>query len=39
MLPPRNLGVLIPGPQAHGAKLAFEKYFIWKARKGYVGLP
>jgi len=39
MLPPRKMGVLIPGPQAHGAKLAFEKYFLWKARKGYVGLP
>lgn len=39
MLPPRKAGVLIPGPQAHGAKLLFEKYFLWKARHGYVRLP
>ena len=39
MLPPRKGGVLIPGPQNHAAKLAFEKYFIWKMRNGYVRLP
>ena len=39
MLPPRKHGVLIPGPQAHAMKLAFEKYFLWKARHGYEGLP
>ncbi|MFG2006809.1 NAD(P)/FAD-dependent oxidoreductase [Spirillospora sp. NPDC048911] len=39
MLPPRKAGVLIPGPQAHAAKLAFEKYFLWKSRNGYVRLP
>jgi sulfide:quinone oxidoreductase len=39
MLPPRKMGVLIPGPQAHGAKLLFEKYFMWKSRHGYVRLP
>ncbi len=39
MLPPRKHGVLIPGPQAHAMKLAFEKYFVWKARHGYVNLP
>ncbi|HEU5161052.1 MAG TPA: FAD-dependent oxidoreductase [Streptosporangiaceae bacterium] len=39
MLPPRKAGVLIPGPQAHAAKLAFERYFLWKARHGYVRLP
>jgi NADH dehydrogenase FAD-containing subunit len=39
MLPPREHGVLIPGPQAHLMKLAFEKYFLWKAQHGYVGLP
>ncbi len=38
-LPPRKHGVLIPGPQAHAMELAFEKYFLWKARHGYVGLP
>jgi NADH dehydrogenase FAD-containing subunit len=39
MLPPRKHGVMIPGPQAHAGKLAFEKYFMWKTRHGYVNLP
>lgn len=39
MLPPRKHGLLIPGPQAHALKLGFEKYFLWKARHGYVQLP
>ena len=39
MLPPRKHGVLVPGPQAHAFKLAFEKYFLWKNRHGYVNLP
>jgi sulfide:quinone oxidoreductase len=39
MLPPRKHGVLIPGPQAHLMKLAFEKYFLWKMQHGYVQLP
>ena len=39
MLPPRKHGVMIPGPQSHAAKIAFEKYFLWKARNGYVTLP
>ena len=39
MLPPRKHGLLIPGPQAHAMKLGFEKYFLWKARHGYVNLP
>ncbi|HEU5268940.1 MAG TPA: FAD-dependent oxidoreductase [Jatrophihabitans sp.] len=39
MLPPRKHGLLIPGPQAHALKLGFEKYFLWKARRGYVRLP
>lgn len=39
MLPPREHGVLIPGPQSHAMKVAFEKYFLWKARHGYVNLP
>jgi sulfide:quinone oxidoreductase len=39
MLPPRKHGVMIPGPQSHAAKVAFEKYFMWKTRHGYVGLP
>jgi hypothetical protein len=39
MLPPRKHGVLVPGPQFHAMKIAFEKYFLWKARPGYVNLP
>jgi len=39
MLPPRKHGVMIPGPQSHAAKIAFEKYFMWKTRHGYVSLP
>jgi sulfide:quinone oxidoreductase len=39
MLPPRKHGVLIPGPQAHLMKLAFEKYFLWKMKAGQVMLP
>lgn len=39
MLPPRKHGVLIPGPQSHAMKLAFERYFLWKMRNGYVQLP
>jgi len=39
MLPPCEHGVMIPGPQAHLMKLGFEKYFLWKARNGYVTLP
>lgn len=39
MLPPRGHGVMIPGPQAHVMKLAFEKYFLWKARNGHITLP
>jgi sulfide:quinone oxidoreductase len=39
MLPPRRHGVLIPGPQNHAMKLAFEKYFLWKMKGGHVMLP
>ncbi|HWJ81122.1 MAG TPA: FAD-dependent oxidoreductase [Nocardioides sp.] len=39
MLPPRNHGVLVPGPQAHWMKLGFEKYYLWKMRNGYAQLP
>ncbi|MFD1661408.1 NAD(P)/FAD-dependent oxidoreductase [Streptomyces caeni] len=39
MLPPRNHGVLIPGPQNHAFKLAFEKYYLWKMKGGHVSLP
>jgi sulfide:quinone oxidoreductase len=30
---------LISGPWAHWAKLAFERYFIWKMRTGRVNWP
>jgi sulfide:quinone oxidoreductase len=30
---------MIPGPQNHLGKLAFERYYLWKMRKGYVQLP
>lgn len=39
MLPPRKHGVMIPGPQNHAFKLAFEKYFLWKMKNGHVALP
>lgn len=39
MLPPRKHGVLIPGPQNHAFKLAFEKYFLWKMKGGHVTMP
>ena len=39
MLPPRKGGVMIPGPQVHAMKVAFEKYYLWKSRHGYVRLP
>jgi sulfide:quinone oxidoreductase len=39
MLPPRKHGLLVPGPQNHAFKLAFEKYYLWKMRAGHVGLP
>lgn len=34
MLPPRKHGVMVPGPQSHAAKIAFEKYVLWRARHG-----
>ena len=39
MLPPRTGGVMIPGPQVRAMKVAFEKYYLWKSRHGYVRLP
>jgi sulfide:quinone oxidoreductase len=39
MLPPRKAAVMIPGPQVHAMKIAFEKYYLWKSRHGYVRLP
>jgi len=39
MLPPRKAAVMIPGPQNHAAKVAFEKYSLAKMRAGAVRLP
>jgi sulfide:quinone oxidoreductase len=39
MLPPRRWGAIIPGPQNHLGKIAFERYFLWKVRNGYMHLP
>lgn len=39
MLPAHKTGVMIPGPQVHAMKAAFEKYCLWKSRHGYVRLP
>lgn len=36
---PRKREWLIPGPWAHWAKLAFERYYIWKMKSGAVYLP
>ena len=30
---------MIPGPEVHAMKVAFEKYFLWKMKNGYVKLP
>ena len=38
-LEPRAHAWLIPGPEAHWAKVAFEKYFLWKMKGGHVTLP
>ncbi len=39
MLPPRKAAVMIPGPQNHAAKVAFERYSLAKMRAGAVRLP
>ena len=31
-----HLEFIIPGPQAHWAKLAFEKYFLYSRKHGHV---
>ncbi|MCS6953538.1 MAG: FAD/NAD(P)-binding oxidoreductase [Bryobacterales bacterium] len=35
----RKTELLIPGPWAHWAKVAFEKYALWKMRTGRVAWP
>lgn len=39
MLAPRKAAVMIPGPQNHLAKIAFEKYSLAKMKAGAVRLP
>lgn len=36
ILAPREHEFIIPGPEAHWAKLAFEKYFLWSRRHAHV---
>jgi sulfide:quinone oxidoreductase len=36
MLSPREHEFIIPGPEAHWAKIAFEKYFLWSRRHAHV---
>jgi len=36
MLGARHLEFIIPGPQAHWAKLAFEKYFLYTRKHGHI---
>lgn len=36
---PRKYQFLIPGPWSHWAKLIFEKYYMWKLKKGLTYLP
>jgi sulfide:quinone oxidoreductase len=36
---PRKYQMLIPGPWSHWAKILFEKYYLWKMRKGFTYLP
>lgn len=35
-LEPRSHAWLVPGPEAHWAKLAFEKYFLATHRRGHI---
>ena len=36
---PRRYQLLIPGPWSHWAKIIFEKYYMWKLKKGLTYLP
>lgn len=36
---PRKYQILIPGPWSHWAKIIFEKYYMWKLKKGLTYLP
>ena len=39
VLPPRQESVLKEGLRFKWAKIAFEKYFLWKIKRGLTGLP
>jgi sulfide:quinone oxidoreductase len=36
MLSPREHEFIIPGPEAHWAKVAFEKYFLYSRKHAHV---
>ena len=36
---PRKYELLIPGPWSHWAKVIFEKYYMWKLKRGLTYLP
>jgi sulfide:quinone oxidoreductase len=36
---PRKYELLIPGPWSHWAKIIFEKYYMWKLKRGMTYLP
>lgn len=35
---PRKYQMFIPSPWSHWAKILFEKYYLWKMRKGFMYL-
>lgn len=39
VFPPQKNYTLQYGSWVHGAKIAFEKYFIWKMKNGFTNLP
>jgi len=39
VFPPQVKHTLRPGKWVHGAKIAFERYFIWKMKYGMTQLP
>jgi len=39
VFPPQVKHTLRPGKWVHGAKIAFERYFIWKMKNGMTQLP
>ena len=36
---PRKYHLLFPGPWSHWMKVWFEKYYMWKMKNGFSGLP